>query len=134
MKQTLFKHVLNIAEHQHLVRITESVRQDITESQILDGLAVVFCPHSTAVIAVGAGSDPDAVRDLIYGMEKAFPSMNRNYRRADSHARLKALACGATKTLIVEEGKLVLGEDQDVYFCEFDGPKDRTFYVKILEG
>ncbi|MCD8077416.1 MAG: YjbQ family protein, partial [Lachnospiraceae bacterium] len=86
MKQTLFKHVLNIAEHQHLVRITESVRQDITESQILDGLAVVFCPHSTTAIVIGPSSDPDAVRDLIYGMEKAFPSMNRNYRHSNSHA------------------------------------------------
>ncbi|MCD8329835.1 MAG: secondary thiamine-phosphate synthase enzyme YjbQ [Lachnospiraceae bacterium] len=134
MKQTLFKHVLSIAEHQHLVRITESVRQDITESQILDGLAVVFCPHSTAAIAVGTGSNPDVVRDLIYGMERAYPSMNRNYRHADSHAHLKALACGAETTLILEEGKPILGEHQEVYFCEFNGPRDRVFYVKVLEG
>ena len=81
-------------------------------------------------------ADPDVVRDLIYGFEKAYPSEDGNYRHfeGNSHAHMKSSTMGASQTLILDDGKLILGTWQDVYFCEFDGPRNRSFYVKILEG
>ena len=136
MRQTLYKHTLSIAEKQHLVKISSLIHQDIEESQILDGVAVVYCPGATAGIAVSEKGNPDVGRDVIYGLEKAFPSMNRSYRnmKGNSHAYLKSAVCGLSTTLIIDQGKLILGEEQEVYFCEFDGPCDCEFYVKVMEG
>ena len=133
---TLFKHSLNISQTQTLVDISEYIKQDIKSSGILNGIVVVYCPHTTAGITINENADPDVVRDLVYGFEKAYPTHDSNYKHfeGNSHSHLKSSTVGASQTLILNDGKLILGTWQDVYFCEFDGPRNRTFYVKILEG
>ena len=76
------------------------------------------------------------VKNQIYGFEKAYPTKDVNYKHfeGNSHAHMKSSTMGASQTLILHDGKLILGTWQDVYFCEFDGPRNRSFYVKILEG
>ena len=132
----LFKHSLVIKPIQTMIDITSYVTEDIKSSNIKNGIVVVYCPHTTAGITINENADPDVVGDLIYGFEKAYPTIDSNYRHfeGNSHAHLKSSTVGASQTLILNDGNLILGRWQDIYFCEFDGPRDRTFYVKILEG
>lgn len=132
----LYKHSLTISKSQTMVDITEMIKADIKESGVKDGIIVVYCPHTTAGITINENADPDVVRDLIYGFEKVYPTNDNNYRHyeGNSHAHMKSSTMGASQTLIIDNGKLILGTWQDIYFCEFDGPRNRTFYVKILEG
>ncbi|MDY2735593.1 secondary thiamine-phosphate synthase enzyme YjbQ [Intestinibacter sp.] len=132
----LFKHELRINQNQNMVKITNSIREDILKSGIKDGIVVVYCPHTTAGITINENADPDVVRDMIYGFEKAYPTIDKNYRHfeGNSHAHLKSSTVGPSQTLILDGGELIMGIWQDVYFCEFDGPRNRTYYVKIIEG
>ena len=132
----LFKHELRINQTQNMVKITNSIREDILKSDIKDGIVVVYCPHTTAGVTINENADPDVVRDMIYGFEKAYPTIDKNYRHfeGNSHAHLKSSTVGPYQTLILDGGELIMGIWQDVYFCEFDGPRNRTYYVKIIEG
>ena len=132
----LFKHELKINQTQNMIKITNSIREDILKSGIKDGIVVVYCPHTTAGITINENADPDVVRDMIYGFEKVYPTIDKNYRHfeGNSHAHLKSSTVGPSQTLILDGGELIMGIWQDVYFCEFDGPRNRTYYVKIIEG
>lgn len=132
----LFKHSIEINPRQAMVDITSHIKEDITNSDIENGIVVVYCPHTTAGITTNENADPDVIRDLIYGFEKTYPSSDDNYRHfeGNSHAHLKSSTIGASQTFILNHGNLILGGWQNIYFCEFDGPRDRTFYVKIIEG
>ncbi|MGM9532221.1 secondary thiamine-phosphate synthase enzyme YjbQ [Intestinibacter sp.] len=132
----LFKHELRINQTQNMIKITNSIREDILKSGIKDGIVVVYCPHTTAGITINENADPDVVRDMIYGFEKAYPTIDKNYRHfeGNSHAHLKSSTVGPSQTLILDDGNLIMGIWQDVYFCEFDGPRNRTYYVKIIQG
>lgn len=132
----LFKHSIEITPRQTMVNITSYIRDDIKSSNIKNGIVVVYCPHTTAGITINENADPDVVRDLVYGFEKAYSTIDSNYKHfeGNSHAHLKSSTIGASQTLILNNGNLILGRWQDIYFCEFDGPRDRTFYVKIMEG
>ena len=90
----------------------------------------------TAGFTINENADPDVVHDMLYGLEEAFPTRTGYYRHMEgnSHAHIKTSFAGPSQTLIVHEGELVLGIWQDLYFCEFDGPRNRKFYVKIVEG
>lgn len=134
--KNFFKHELTINQRQTLIDITSYIKKDIQESKIQNGIVLVYCPHTTAGITINENADPDVVKDLIYGFEKVFNTTDPNYRHfeGNSHAHLKSSTVSASQSLILNEGNLILGTWQDIYFCEFDGPRQRTFYVKILEG
>lgn len=132
----LFKHEINVAAPQTMVKITGYVREDIKKSGIRSGIAVIYCPHTTAGITINENADPDVQRDLLYGYEKIFPTHDSNYRHfeGNSHSHMKSSAMGASATVIIDECRLVMGTWQDLYFCEYDGPRYRKFYVKVIEG
>lgn len=132
----LFKHSIEINPKQTMVNITSYIKADIKSSNIKNGIVVVYCPHTTAGITINENADPDVVRDLVYGFEKTYSTIDSNYKHfeGNSHAHLKSSTVGASQSLILNNGNLILGRWQDIYFCEFDGPRDRTFYVKIIEG
>ncbi len=132
----LFSHDLRVNKEQTMVSITDIIEEDIKKSGIKDGIVIVFCPHTTAGITINENADPDVVRDIIYGFEKVYPTRDKDYKHfeGNSHAHMKASTMGASQTLIVDDGKMILGIWQDIYFCEFDGPRDRKFFVKIMEG
>lgn len=113
--------------------ITGKTYEAVTKSGAVNGLCVVYCPHTTAGITVNEGYDADVTRDLVYGLEKAFPNRAEfRHSEGNSSAHLKAGVIGASVTLIVENRKLLLGTWQTLFFCEFDAPRNRKFYVKIL--
>ena len=134
--KNLYKHSLSINKAQTMVDITEIIKEDIKDSKVKDGIVVVYCPHTTAGITINENADPDVVKDLIYGFEKAYPTSDIKYKHfeGNSHAHMKSSTMGASQTLIIDDEKLILGTWQDIYFCEFDGPRNRSFYVKIIEG
>jgi secondary thiamine-phosphate synthase enzyme len=113
--------------------ITPAVKEAIRKSGVDEGLCVVYCPHTTAGITINENADPDVVKDLLYGLAKAFPDRSEfRHSEGNSAAHLKASCIGASATLIVEKDAPLLGVWQGVYFCEFDGPRERTFHVKII--
>jgi secondary thiamine-phosphate synthase enzyme len=115
--------------------ITPAVREAIRKSGIAQGICIVYCPHTTAGLTINENADPDVVKDLLLGLGKAFPD-RAEFRHAEgnSAAHLKAGCIGSSVTVIVENGSPLLGTWQGVYFCEFDGPRDRTYHIKIMAG
>ena len=128
----LFEYKLS-TEKQGFYNITKCLNQSLAKSGVKDGLCVVFCPHTTAGITINENADPDVVRDMLFGLDKAYPNRAEfRHMEGNSSAHLKATAVGASETLIITDGRLLLGTWQSIYFCEFDGPRNRTFYVKIM--
>ena len=132
----LFKHSLVIEKNQTMIDITPVVKDDLRKSKVKEGILVVYCPHTTAGITINENADPDVVNDLIYGFEKVYPTNDKNYKHfeGNSHAHMKSSTVGASQSIIIHNGNLILGCWQDIYFCEFDGPRNRTFYVKVIEA
>ena len=130
----LFEFTLS-ASKQNFYNITAQVREAVTKSVVVSGIAVVYCPHTTAGITINENADPDVVHDLLIGLNKAFPDRPEfRHGEGNSAAHLKASAMGSSTTVIIESGKLLLGTWQGVYFCEFDPPRKRKFYVKVMGG
>lgn len=135
MADRFFKFTISTQRPQEFIDITSYVKRAISECGINDGIAVVYCPHTTAGITINENSDPDVVRDIMSVLEKAFPTKG-DYRHIEgnSHAHIKASLMGSSCNIIVKGGEPVLGVWQGIYFCEFDGPRRRYFFVKIVEG
>ena len=119
-------------KREEMQNITAQVQRAVTESGVQNGICFVYCPHTTAAITINENADPDVVHDFLLGLNKTFPD-DRAYLHAEgnSAAHLKSSCVGCSEMLPVENGKLVKGIWQDVYFCEFDGPRTRTFYVSV---
>ena len=115
--------------------ITSKVRECIRKSGVKDGICVIFSMHTTAGITINENADPDVQRDMLYGLDKAFP-VREEYRHAEgnSHAHLRTSCVGPSTTVIVSDGEPVLGTWQGIYLCEFDGPRRRKVLVKTLSG
>ena len=130
----LFEHHISTPK-ENLYNVTSQVRESIAKSAVKDGIAVVYCPHTTAGFTINENADPDVVHDMLLGLGKAYPDRSEfRHGEGNSTAHLRASAVGSSVTLIIAEGKPVLGTWQSVYFCEFDPPRSRKFYVKIVSG
>ncbi len=114
------------------IDITHYVREFITELGIETGSALVFCPHTTGAITINENADPDVQHDMLLGLNTIYPQ-DRRFRHGEgnSPAHLKSSTLGASEQLIIHNGDLVLGIWQSIYFCEFDGPRNRKFFVQI---
>ena len=121
------------APKENFYNITPQVREAVLKSGVSSGCAVVFCPHTTAGITINENADPDVVHDMLIGLDKAFPDRAEfQHGEGNSTAHLKASAVGSSVTVIINDGKLLLGTWQGIYFCEFDPPRNRKFYVKVI--
>jgi len=128
----LFEYTLS-AKRKDFYNITSQVREAVAGSGVSDGIAIVYCPHTTAGITTNENTDPDVVHDMLIGLDKAFPDRAEFcHAEGNSAAHLKASAFGSSMTVIIDRGRLVLGTWQAIYFCEFDPPRNRKFYVKVL--
>jgi len=114
------------------VDITDRIRDLIRKSKVTEGICTVFVPHTTAAVTINENADPDVVRDMIMELEKIVPaSDNYTHAEGNSAAHIKSSLMGVSETLLVDDGRPVLGTWQGIYFCEFDGPRNRKVYVKI---
>ena len=116
-----------------LVDVTPEVERMVAASGITSGVCHVYVPHTTAAVTINEHADPDVAIDLEGLFDRLVPHTGP-YRHSegntDSHA--KALLVGANRVLFVEQGKLALGTWQGIFFCEFDGPRDRKMWVKVV--
>jgi secondary thiamine-phosphate synthase enzyme len=114
-----------------LVDITEPVRDSLRRSGVRDGLGVVYCPHTTAAITINEHCDPDVVHDMLLWLGRTVPHEQPGFRHdeGNSDSHIKASLIGSSATVLVADGALVLGTWQGVFFCEFDGPRQRTVHV-----
>lgn len=113
--------------------ITAQVKDALGKSSVKSGVCIVFCPHTTAAITINENADPDVIKDLLFSMEEYFPDRKEyRHREGNSYAHLRSSVIGASETLIIDKGHLLLGTWQGIYFAEFDGPRHRKFYVKVM--
>ncbi len=116
------------------IDITTEVRQVVKESGIQSGLVCVFVPHTTAGVSINENADPDVKRDVLYALERAVPNSGFYHGEGNSDAHTKALMTGFSLNVIVEDARLMLGTWQSIYFCEYDGPRQRKAYVKTVRS
>jgi secondary thiamine-phosphate synthase enzyme len=117
-----------------MVEITAEVARVVSASGIREGIVVLQSLHTTAGLTINENADPDVVRDLIAKMEAVAPAKESYYRHAEgnSDSHVKTSLFGPSLTLIVSEGRPVLGTWQGIYFCEWDGPRSRRVAVQVL--
>lgn len=119
---------------QEFIDITDLVREAVEKSGVKDGLAMAFVPHTTAGVTINENADPDVVTDILLGLNKAFPEQNGYlHREGNSHAHIKSSLMGSSCHILIEKGQLKLGTWQGVYFCEFDGPRNRKVFIEIIK-
>ncbi|RFB19330.1 YjbQ family protein [Bacillus sp. HNG] len=130
----LHKLTIQTNNRDQMVDVTEKVQAIIEEKGIREGAVIVYCPHTTAGITINENADPDVKRDMIRRFDEVYPWHHKLDRHMEGNtaAHMKASTVGASQHVIVTNGRLLLGTWQGIYFCEFDGPRTRTFYVKIL--
>ena len=117
------------------VNVDDLLADAVNESGIKDGICVVFVPHTTAGVTINENADPDVVRDIIMEVNKIVPFQDGyHHMEGNSAAHIKSSLVGPSLSLIIENGRIVYGTWQSVYFCEFDGPRTRRVYIKVIEG
>jgi secondary thiamine-phosphate synthase enzyme len=119
-------------ERTEFIDITEAVSQSVRESGLTDGICHIYVPHTTAAVTINEGADPSVKRDILATLNRLVP-FDGDYRHMEGNAaaHVKSTVVGASLFVIVEEGKLLLGTWQSVYFCEFDGPRHRRVILKL---
>ncbi len=119
--------------HTQFIDITSKVSEILQKTGIKDGMCTLFTPHTTAGITINENADPDVPRDIIKEMGKVIP-LNDGYDHIEgnSAAHIKSSLFGCSETVIVRNGSLMLGTWQSVFFCEFDGPRNRKVWVEII--
>ncbi|GEK92137.1 secondary thiamine-phosphate synthase enzyme YjbQ [Alkalibacterium kapii] len=126
---------LSTGNKQEFKELDSYLNDALKESGVKEGLMQVYCPHTTAGITINENADPDVKKDLKRALNDTFP--NHDYfvhMEGNSDGHMKSSLIGASESLIIHKGEIILGTWQSVYFTEFDGPRERTFYIKIIEG
>jgi secondary thiamine-phosphate synthase enzyme len=117
-----------------LVDITQGVQRLVTESGIKTGLCYVYVPHTTSGVTINENTDPNVGRDILKELNKVIPFDDKyGHTEGNSAAHIKSTIVGVSKAVMVEEGRLALGTWQSIFYCEFDGPRDRRVYVKVMK-
>jgi secondary thiamine-phosphate synthase enzyme len=116
-----------------MVDITPSVQKEVSKIDIADGVCVVYIPHTTAGVTINEGADPAVCDDIMGKLDQLVPR-SAGYRHAEGNAdsHIKASIVGSSVTVLVEKGRLLFGTWQKMFLCEFDGPRSRKVYVKVL--
>ncbi|MEP0843998.1 MAG: YjbQ family protein [Phycisphaerae bacterium] len=129
---------LTVATRQRnqFVDVTADVQRAVRDAGLRNGYAICFVPHTTAGITIQENADPDVVHDVLWKLGELIPKDEPSYRHAEgnSDAHIKSSLVGCCQTVLVEDGQLVLGTWQGLYFCEFDGPRNRRLLVRCVEA
>jgi secondary thiamine-phosphate synthase enzyme len=127
---------LKTTKRQELVVITEQVQQVITDSKVKSGVCVLFCPHTTAGLTINSYLDPATAMDLVNEIDRLIPTRTDFVHifdtPSDAAGHIKASLISGQYTIIIDQGKLQIGGSQGIMFWEFDGPRNRQVFVKII--
>ncbi len=116
-----------------MIDITAQVAKAVADSSITDGECIVFCEHTTAAVTINENADPDVTHDILLTLDELFPQNRKGYRHLEgnSDAHVKSSLIGCSELILIKNGKLLLGTWQGIYFCEFDGPRNRTLSLRL---
>lgn len=115
------------------IDITEMVQEVIKAEGVMKGICFLYVPHTTAGIIINEGADPSVQRDILNALSRLIPhEMNYFHREGNADAHIKSTLVGTSLNVIIDEGKLLLGTWQSIFFCEFDGPRHRRIAVTFL--
>ncbi len=117
-----------------LLDITQGVQRFVAESGVRSGVCYIYVPHTTSAVTINENSDPNVGRDLLKELNAVIPFDDHyGHTEGNSAAHIKSSIIGVSKAVMIEEGRLALGTWQAVFFCEFDGPRDRRVLVKVMQ-
>lgn len=118
-----------------LLDITHLIERVVSDSGVESGLCTVYVPHTTAAVTINENADPSVKSDIVKELNKIVPfDDSYSHLEGNAAAHIKSSLVGASETIVVDGGKLVLGTWQGICFCEFDGPRNRKVMVKITQG
>ncbi len=130
----MWKISVKTEKHSEIVDITSKVKQIVEASGIKSGLCTVYVPHTTAAIVVNEDTDPSVKEDILQTLDRLVPWDDvYSHIEGNGAAHIKAAITGSSRTFIVENMEIMLGTWQGIFFCEFDGPRERIVYVEIIE-
>ncbi|MEW4368667.1 secondary thiamine-phosphate synthase enzyme YjbQ [Paenibacillus kandeliae] len=127
---------LSTGKRDEMRDITREVAAVVSRSGVQEGTVLIYCPHTTAGIAINENADPDVKHDVLMRLDEVYPWEHPKYRHMEGNtaSHLKSITTGPSQTVIIHDGKLLLGRWQGIYFCEFDGPRQRQYLIKIMAG
>lgn len=117
---------------EEMINITDMIKKEIKMSGVNEGICYIFVPHTTAAITINENADDDVKSDILMGLKAIVPDIRYRHIEGNSDAHIKASLMGSSVNIMIENGKPILGIWQGIYFCEFDGPRTRNVYIKIL--
>jgi len=122
-------------QRSEIVDVTDAIRRLVRQNNIRDGMAICYVPHTTAAVTINENYDPDVKHDVLRKLDELIPKTETYYQHdeGNSDSHVKTSLVGNSTIVLVEQGDLVLGRWQGVYFCEFDGPREREMYVKLVD-
>jgi secondary thiamine-phosphate synthase enzyme len=121
-------------ERTELIDITSDINKLIQKSGIVQGLCMIFVPHTTAAVTINESADPSVKSDILKVLNQIIP-WEANYRHLEgnSPAHIKSTLVGSSELIAIDNQRLILGTWQGIFFCEFDGPRNRKLHVRIME-
>ena len=128
--------ILSVKTHERteLVDVTAEINQLLQKSKIDQGLCMLFVPHTTAAVTINESADASVKSDILTILNQIIPwEANYRHMEGNSAAHIKTTLVGSSELIAIENGNLVLGTWQGVFFCEFDGPRSRKLHVRIIE-
>ena len=132
--QTVPLHTLSVrtTTRNEMIDVTDRLVKFARSNNLLEGMLIVYVPHTTAAVTINENADPDVRHDMLRKLEMLIPKQETYYRHGEgnSDSHVKTSLVGNSVSVLVERGRLVLGRWQGVYFCEFDGPREREMMVK----
>jgi secondary thiamine-phosphate synthase enzyme len=122
-------------QRSQVVDVTTQVQKILVKRGVNDGMVIIYIPHTTAGVTINENYDPDVKHDVLATLDALVPKDERFYKHAEgnSDAHVKTAMVGNSVTVLIESGRLVLGQWQGIWFCEFDGPRERQMFVKVVE-
>jgi secondary thiamine-phosphate synthase enzyme len=128
-------HIINISTQKRtqMLDITTQVAEKIKKEGIKEGICTIYCPHTTAGVTTNENADPSVRQDILNHLEKLVPFKgNYGHLEGNADAHIKASIIGSSATIVVSDGRLMLGTWQGIFFCEFDGPRQRKLFLQLV--
>jgi secondary thiamine-phosphate synthase enzyme len=131
----LIQETVHTQSRQQILDLTSTVQSHVTRRKVSEGMVIIYVPHTTAAVTINENFDSDVKHDFLEKLSTLVPKEEKYYQHdeGNSDSHVKTALVGNSATVLIENGKLLLGRWQGIYFCEFDGPRERRVMVKIVE-
>jgi secondary thiamine-phosphate synthase enzyme len=130
----IFQISVNTSKREEILRITENVTKIVSAANIQNGICHIFVPHTTAGITINENADVNVKKDFLFILKKIIPQMKEYlHSEGNSDSHVKAILTGFSQDVLIQNGRLLLGTWQELWFCEYDGPRTRQVVI-ALEG